>query len=220
MFVSLSQVLGEAKKAAGPKPIKSVKLSVSKPRTPDAPKRSAVTDEGDPSKEALRKQQSQQKAVKTRELKAREAQKAGLAQSKADRLAKRAAIQQAEKERAVGKPPGIDGIPAQIAHCMMALHVKRKKSRNAAWNICRWAMTKHGYLKGPYRVNTKLPKAVTQTGKGTKRSFQHGMEKAPLDGGVAGTGTTKFKKFVTMFKTLEPTLLPKQRKAPKTVAYG
>lgn len=107
------------------------------------------------------------------------------------------------------KPAGLSQVPAQIAHCMMAVHVKGKKSKAAAWNICRWAMTKYGYLKGPYRVNTKMPKAVIQTGKGTRRSFQHGTEKKPLNGGLPGNGTSKFRKFVRLFKSLEPKLLPK-----------
>ena len=90
----------------------------------------------------------------------------------------------------------------------MAVHLKRGKSKEAAWNICRWAMTKYGYLKGPYRRNTKLPKATTATQKGVRRNFQHGMEKSPLNGGVPGNGPSKFKKFTKLFKSLEPKIVP------------
>jgi hypothetical protein len=116
----------------------------------------------------------------------------------------------AAKEKAKPpKPPGLDTIPAQIAHCMMAVHTKRGKSKEAAWNICRWAMTKYGYLAGPYRKNTKLPKATKQTQKGVRRSFQHGMEKKPLGGGLPGTGISKYNRFIKMFKDTEPRFLPK-----------
>lgn len=119
---------------------------------------------------------------------------------KARNAERRAAL---KKKKLPPKPSGLDQIPAQIAHCMMAVHKKRKKSKEAAWNICRWAMTKYGYLKGPYRRNTKLPKAVKQTPKGVRRSFQHGMEKHPLNGGLPGTGITKYYKFKKMFKDME-----------------
>lgn len=127
--------------------------------------------------------------------------------NKAKRQARRAQIL---KKKQPPKPPGLNQVPGQIAHCMMALHVKRGKTKEAAWNICRWAMTKYGYLKGPYRRNTKLPKAVKMTGKGVRRSFQHGMEKGPLGGGVPGTGTAKYQKFVKMFGSLEKKIVPKR----------
>jgi hypothetical protein len=127
----------------------------------------------------------------------------------ADRKAKaaeRQAVLKAKKKPT--PPPGLNQIPAQIAHCMMAVHTKRGKSKEAAWNICRWAMTKYGYLKGPYRRNTKLPKAIKQTPKGTRRSFQHGMEKRPLGGGLPGTGISKYNRFIKMFKDVEPKFTP------------
>lgn len=127
--------------------------------------------------------------------------------NKAKRQARRAAIR---KKKEPPKPPGLNQVPGQIAHCMMALHVKRGKTKKAAWNICRWAMTKYGYLKGPYRANTKLPKAVKMTGKGVRRSFQHGMEKKPLGGGVPGTGASKYQKFVKMFGSLEKKIILKR----------
>lgn len=115
----------------------------------------------------------------------------------------------AREKRKPPKPPGLHMIPAQIAHCMMAVHKKRGKSKEAAWNICRWAMTKYGYLAGPYRRNTKLPKAVKQTQKGVRRSFQHGMEKGPLGGGLPGTGISKYNRFIKMFRDVENEFLPK-----------
>lgn len=208
MLVSLSQFV-EAKRSdtssRSPRPAQRVAKDASPPKKPSIPKSSKTEREL-----AIKKQQSRQKAAKTREKKAREKQRAGLDQARADRLAKRAEVKQlVAKRTGTEKPAGLGSIPAQIAHCMMALHVKRRKSKTAAWNICRWAMTKHGYLDGPYRINTKLPKAVKQTSKGTRRSFQHGMEKGPLGGGVSGSGATKFKRFVTMFRTLEPKIVPK-----------
>jgi len=192
-----------AEPAVPEKPKKVVEpAATKKPPVPKTPKAEMA--------KGVKQQQSRQKATKTREMKAREKEKTGLAQARADRLARRDKVKQdIAKKTGTAKPPGLNTIPAQIAHCMMAVHVKRRKSRVAAWNICRWAMTKHGYLDGPYRVNTKLPKAVKQTGKGSRRSFQHGMEKAPLNGGVPGNGGSKFAKFVTMFKTAEPQFLKK-----------
>jgi hypothetical protein len=78
------------------------------------------------------------------------------------------------------------------------------KSTKAAWNICRWSLTKYGYLKGPYRVNTKLPKATRQTSKGNRRTFQHSAEKGPLNGGIPGKAATKYRKFKAMFRDIEP----------------
>lgn len=116
----------------------------------------------------------------------------------------------AKKRQEPPRPPGLNTIPAQIAHCMMAVHKKRGKSKEAAWNICRWAMTKYGYLKGPYRMNSKLPKATKQTPKGVRRSFQHGMEKHPLGGGLPGTGVSKYNRFIKMFKDVENDFLLKK----------
>lgn len=189
-------------------------LKIVEPKEPEGPDKPKKPKEA-ARKQALKKQQARQKAARTRAAKAREAQKKAAAENKAKRLARAEMVKKADQEKArvkAEKPPGLDQVPAQIAHCMMALHVKRGKSKEAAWNICRWAMTKYGYLKGPYRKNTKLPKATVQTGKGSTRSFQHGMEKGPLNRGVPGTGTSKFKKFTRMFRDLEPNLVPKRRR--------
>jgi hypothetical protein len=216
--ISIADLIDEADKAASPEyragydrifgKKKRPKKAVAPPDTKKAAK--PKTPEAERAK-ALKQQQSRQKVAKTRDKKVRAKEKSGAEQASAARLAKQAEIKQsAAKKSGVEKKQGLNTIPAQIAHCMMALHVKRKKSKEAAWNICRWAMTKYGYLSGPYRVNTKMPKAVKQTGKGSRRSFQHGMEKKPLNGGVPGNGGTKFARFVTMFKTLEPKILLKK----------
>ncbi len=156
------------------------------------------------------------KAQKTKARKAKEATRAALAANKKARQEKKAARAAAKQEPTgtkakatpVGKAPK-EMVPAQIRHCMLALKHKRGKSEKAAWNICRWAMTKYGYLKGPYRVNTKLPKATRQTQKGVRRSFQHGMEKGPLNKGIPGTGITKARKFDKLFKKIEKDVVRK-----------
>lgn len=157
-------------------------------------------------RDADRRKKQQRRSKENQNLKVKTLEK-----EKADRKAR------AQKRRAMAKkrgepprPPGLHSIPAQIAHCMMAVHKKRGKSKEAAWNICRWAMTKYGYLKGPYRRNTKLQKAVKQTPKGVRRSFQHGMEKHPLGGGLPGTGISKYNRFIKMFKDVENDFLPKK----------
>jgi hypothetical protein len=155
-------------------------------------------------------------AAKKRSQTIKKKRKADMAAAAAENKAKRAAR---KKEIAAREKKGIRGakekvpadlVPAQIAHCMLALKHKRGKSTRAAWNICRYAMTKYGYLSGPYRVNTKLPKAVKQTQKGSRRSFQHGMEKGPLNKGIPGTGPTKYRKFRAMFREIETAVTPKK----------
>ncbi len=98
-----------------------------------------------------------------------------------------------------------DGINAQVAHCMLALHYKRGKDSRAAWNICRASLTKTGYLKPPYREDGKA-KDVRATQKGSKRAMQHAFEKHPLNGGIRGTPAEKFSKFRTLFRDIEPTV--------------
>lgn len=186
-----------------------LELKIVEPKGPDGP-------EGpkEPSrKDHLKRQQARQKAARTRDRNARERRKQAFDKAKVDRLAKKEKLKKdaedAEREKA-GKLPGLKDVPAQIAHCMMALHVKRGKSKMAAWNICRWAMTKHGYLKGPYRKNGKLPKTTEPTGKGSRRNMQHSMEKGPLGKGVSGNGGAKFARFTRMFRDLEPKIVSKR----------
>jgi hypothetical protein len=152
------------------------------------------------------------KRLATVQAKRKAATRAALATAKTKRQAARKARK--EKPLPSGTRGGLkkspaDQVPAQIAHCVLALNKKGGKSVRAAWNICRWAMTKYGYLKGPYRVNTKLPKAVRQTSKGSRRSFQHGMEKGPLNRGIPGTGPTKYRKFKQVFRDIEDEVVPK-----------
>ena len=177
-----------------------------KPKRPSEPEQPASPGDRGTDPAVAKRIAAQQKRKKTIAAKQRADRQAAAA---ANKLKRKARLDQIKKDAKPAKPPGLDTVPAQIAHCMMAVHVKRGKTKEAAWNICRWAMTRYGYLKGPYRRNTKLPKATKQTQKGVVRSFQHGMEKKPLNRGVPGTGLTKFKKFKRMFKNFEPQMLPK-----------
>lgn len=205
-----------------------------KPRRPRRPGEPKPPKDSSPEGEAQAQQRQQGKAKKSgqeaeaaKEKKKAAATKKRLATIKAKKKAemkaalaankaKRQAAKAARKKKPVPsgtksgkKKSAADHVPAQIAHCMLALTKKNGKSIRAAWNICRWAMTKYGYLKGPYRVNTKLPKAIKQTQKGTRRSFQHGMEKGPLSRGIPGTGPTKYRKFAKMFRGIEGAVTPK-----------
>lgn len=160
--------------------------------------------------DAVRKRiDAQNKRKKTIAAKRKKDMAAAAETNRVDREARLARMRSAKKEPA--KEPSLSTVPSQIAHCMMAVHLKRGKSKRAAWNICRWAMTKYGYLKGPYRINDKLPKTTAPTAKGARRNFQHGMEKGPLNRGVKGNGPSKFKKFLRLFKDLEPKIVPKKQ---------
>lgn len=95
----------------------------------------------------------------------------------------------------------VDQVPAQLQHCILAVRGTKsksgkKKDTRAAWNICRWALTRYGYMKPPYKKGGKLS-SVRQTGKGSRSSMKHAMEKeAP----------TKYKRFKDLFRELEPTV--------------
>ena len=66
-------------------------------------------------------------------------------------------------------------------------------------------LTKHRYLRGPYRKDAKLtPAAVKQTKKGVVRSAQHAAEKKPLNRGIKGNHATKYARFAKMMKKLAP----------------
>lgn len=192
-------------------PMSSIMEKIAGPKKPES---TAKPPSMQPSGEALKKQKAREKATKTRQKNARAALKGALEKSKVKRLARTEKAKKADQEIArikAEKPLSLSDVPAQVAHCMMALHVKRGKSKEAAWNICRWSLAKHGYLKG-YNRNAKLPKATKQTGKGSTRSFQHGTEKGPLGGGVPGTGTSKFNRFTRMFRSLETKILKRRRR--------
>jgi hypothetical protein len=96
-------------------------------------------------------------------------------------------------------------INAQLAHCILALHYKRGKDVRGSWNICRASLTKHGYLKGPYKEAGKVSD-VRPTQKGVRRAMQHAFEKNPLNGGIKGSPPEKFQKFKNIFREIEPTV--------------
>lgn len=143
--------------------------------------------------------------------KSRKAQmKAALAAEKEKRQQKKAA-KAAKKASTVStgtatpEPAKADGVNAQLAHCMLALHFKKGKDTRAAWNICRASLTKYGYFKPPYREDGKV-KDLRSTQKGSKRAMQHAFEKHPLNGGIRGTPAEKFQKFRKLFRDIEPTV--------------
>lgn len=100
----------------------------------------------------------------------------------------------------------VDQVPAQLMHCVNAVKDGRpstpggkkrpKKSVRAAWNICRWSLTRNRYLKPPYKKNAKLS-SLRQTQKGVRATMKHAMEKeAPA----------KYKRFKDLFRDIEPTV--------------
>lgn len=198
MLVAVGDLVEDRVSARAPKPPRADKPP-SPPKEPKEPKR--PTEAQDEKERKQRRKRISARAEKRRS--ASDAEKKG---GRLDRLAR------LKKARQADEPLSIKKVPSQIAHCMMALHVKRGKSKEAAWNICRWAMTQHGYLQGPYRKNAKLPKATKPTQKGSRRNMQHSMEKRPLNGGVKGDGQRKFRRFVNMFSDFEKNMLPKKKK--------
>lgn len=86
-------------------------------------------------------------------------------------------------------------VPAQLAHCMVAVS-KKGKDATGAWNICRASLTKHGYLKAPYQEKGKL-KDVQTTSKGITRGSTHAKE--------SGHGE-KTKEFRKLFRDIETRL--------------
>lgn len=219
--VTLSQVL-EAKKRP------------SKPKQPDPPTKKAAhtaqaaaqkqaeknakerakehAKEQEKAKKQVARKQKQAVARKQREVKkdVRDSH-ARRRKTQSMRDAERAKRQGPDKEGTRGPTPfeqnkaKVDKIPAQLAHCMLAIRFKRKKSTRAAWNICRWSLTRNGYMKPPYSENGKI-RNVKQTQKGARRSMSHAMEKGPLNGGVKGTAANKYMKFQRMFKAISKTV--------------
>lgn len=101
-------------------------------------------------------------------------------------------------------PEPADKVGAQLAHCVLALRgksptqVKGKKPRKkydtrAAWNICRWSLTRYGYLKPPYKINQQL-KNLKLTQKGSRANVKHASEKE---------GPEKYKRFKELFRGIE-----------------
>lgn len=93
-------------------------------------------------------------------------------------------------------------VNAQLAHCMLAVTTYRDVDTMGAWNICRWNLTKNGFLHPPYRENDKVAN-VRYTQKGTRRVLQHAQERFPLGGGIPGSPPAKFAKFRKLFREIE-----------------
>lgn len=75
---------------------------------------------------------------------------------------------------------GPDNVPSQVRHCMIKVAKKKgggKKGARAAWNICRWHLTRSGYLKKPYRKDAKATKGrLKMTQKGSRANMKHSNE--------------------------------------------
>lgn len=160
--------------------------------------------------ERTREKTSQEKRAATIAAQRKSAMRDAAAQNRDARAERRRASVKATKERVLKKSAEraadkAGQINAQLAHCILAVHFKRKKSVRGAWNICRWSLTKHGYMKPPYREDGKVAD-VKPTQKGSKRAMQHAMEKHPLNGGIKGSPPEKFQKFKNIFREIEPTV--------------
>ena len=184
MFVSLDKLLTE-------------KVKPKKPNRPSGPAEPDKAADAGTDAAAKKRIKAQQKRAKTMQKNKRAATAAALEKNRLDRQARQ---QKLKDKKDPDKGDALGQVPAQLAHCMMAVHVKRGKTKKAAWNICRWSLHKHGYHKN-YVKDARMP--VKQTQKGVRRSFQHGSEKKPLNGGVPGDHKSKFRKFKKMFKSIE-----------------
>lgn len=73
-----------------------------------------------------------------------------------------------------------DSVPSQLRHCMVAVAKKQgggERGARAAWNICRWHLTRSGYMKKPYRRDAKAtPSRLKMTQKGVRASMKHSKE--------------------------------------------
>ena len=177
-------------------------VSAAKKRANDAVK--AAAEKGQD------QQSAQEKRRATVEKNRKTAMKAALAQQKTTRQdRKRSARDAATMAKNSTSEKGVGGksdkINAQLAHCMLALHFKRGKDARGAWNICRASLTKHGYMKGPYKEAGKAAD-VKPTQKGVRRAMQHAFEKKPLGGGITGSPAEKYGKFQKLFRDIEPTV--------------
>ncbi len=157
--------------------------------------------------ERNREKSAQEKRAATVAARRKAVSKEALKANRAARLARKSRIASARKEKdaaaATARSSDKAGrVNAQLAHCVLALHIKRGKSVRGSWNICRSSLTKGGYMKGPYREDDKVD-SVRATSKGVKRAMQHATEKHPLNGGIRGTPAAKFQKFRNIFKDIE-----------------
>lgn len=113
--------------------------------------------------------------------------------------------------KTIVKPGGLKGpepsdkVGAQLAHCVIAVKGQRQKtikgkkprkkiSTRGAWNICRWSLTRHGYLKPPYKINQQL-KNLKLTQKGTQANTKHAMKEPDAP--------EKYAKFKKLFREIE-----------------
>lgn len=109
------------------------------------------------------------------------------------------------------KPGGLKGpepsdkVGAQLAHCVLAVKGQRQKTKKGkkprkkistrgAWNICRWSLTRHGYLKPPYKINQQL-KNLKLTQKGARANTKHAMTEPDAP--------EKYAKFKKLFREIE-----------------
>jgi len=210
--------LGEAKKPKEPEPpeppkpvAKAIKDNEAEAeRDATSAKKKAAQAVAQAAAEKRREKTSQEKRLATIAKQRRAAMKAAREKNQAARKSERQARRKASLEKVMKKSAEkaadkAGQINAQLAHCILAVQVKRKKSVRGAWNICRASLTKHGYLKGPYREDGKV-KDVKPTQKGARRAMQHANEKQPLNGGIPGSPPSKFQKFRRIFKDIEPTV--------------
>lgn len=101
-----------------------------------------------------------------------------------------------EKPQADAPETGnVKNVGALIRHCMVAIARGRYRKRDnkwvngkgfgpkgarAAWNICRWAMTKYKFMKSKYRKGAAPTKHnLKMTGKGTRRNMKHATGACP-----------------------------------------
>jgi hypothetical protein len=162
-----------------------------------------------PSPAELRK-----KLEKQRKKKAAKPKKPKPPQQKKSKNKKRGGVGRVKKKppQQKSRPGGsqakakVDQVPAQLMHCVNAVKdgkpsskggkPGKKHSVRAAWNICRWSLTRNGYLKPPYKKNAKLT-SIRQTQKGSRRTMKHAMEPE---------GGAKYKRFKDLFRDIEPTV--------------
>jgi len=70
-----------------------------------------------------------------------------------------------------------DRVGSQLRHCMVAVAKKKNGDAKAAWNICRWNLTRYGYMKKPYRKDAKAtPSRLRLTRKGSRANMRHSSE--------------------------------------------
>jgi len=99
-------------------------------------------------------------------------------------------------------------VGALIRHCMAAVAPKKggigKKGAEAAWNICRWAMTKYKFLKGPYKKGAPpSPYTGKVTARGARRNMKHAMGACPRGKSNKSELRRKQMVFTKLFKHID-----------------